>query len=485
MKVRSAAGFKQMFIICEQAFNNWNKAIELDPYNVMARSLRGGWGIGLPKFAGMLEIGINDQEFLINMLKQSSDPDTKEQIAGAHIQLGAGYQKAKKFDKAIESWSTVIDLVPDSEYSKSAKDSIEKLIDVKQKLKEFRESKGPDGKKIVTLKEKIEKEPENVSLLIELGRAYNDEEKYGNAEHILSKAISMDSINLEAHKLRIESVYQLTVKGYDIMISIDTDYRTDLAFQLMDLLDKAFEIAPDDLELRMRRGIGGVEMPFFVGKLDSAIKDLEMIIKSDSPDSIKAEAKYWLGTAYSKKSMSYWIEVASDFENSPAANRVYESIYPGIMHFNIKDYYTPVVSIDFILGFTDELAPQTAVWIEDFEGNFIKTIYISGFSANAKEVQVHLPKYADSSKFKDVDTVTGASIDLGHHIYVWDLTDSSGKRIKKGEYNIKVEVCHWPHVKYQLVETPIKIGKKKSNTIVEEGKLIPYLEVTYYPKGGK
>jgi hypothetical protein len=111
--------------------------------------------------------------------------------------------------------------------------------------------------------------------------------------------------------------------------------------------------------------------------------------------------------------------------------------------------------------------------------------YISGFSTNAKEVQVHLPKYAKSSKFSDIDAVTGASIDLGHHEYVWNLTDSFGDKVKKDEYVVKIEDCHWFHIKYQLVEVLIKIGKKEEKVIVEEGKSIPYFEVTYYPKGGE
>ena len=485
MQARGADEFQQIAIICRLAFENWNKAIELDPYNFMARSLRGGWGIGLPKFVGMLEIGIGDQEFLITMLEQSPDPRAKEQLIGAYMQLGEGYQKLKEFDKAKDSWNKVIELLPGSEYAKSAEASINKLTDVENKIEEYLKSKGPDGQIIVMLKEKLEKEPDNTSLLIELGNAYNDEEKYEKAEEVLNKAISIDPQNINAYKSLIESITNLTIKGYDIMVNIDTDFRTDLAFKLMDLIDKAVEIAPDDIGLRLNRGIYGIEMPFFVGKLDQSINDMNIITETDAPDSIKAEAKYWLGVAYKRKSMSYLIEVASDFEDSQVAEWVYENLDPGIRHFNIKDYKTPVVSIDFIMGFTDELPPQTAVWIEDIDDNFVKTIYISGFSANAKEVQVNLPKYAKSSEFSDVDAVTGASIDLGHHIYVWDLTDCFGNKIKKGEYVIKVEVCHWPHVKYQLVETPIKIGKKENKVIVEEGKLIPYLEVTYYPKGGK
>ena len=484
MQVRSAE-FQDMFALCSQAFENWNKAIELDPYNVMARSLRGGWGIGLPKFAGMLEIGIEDQEFLISMLQHSPSPEAKQQLIGVYMQLGEGYQKMKDFGKAKGAWNKAIELLPGSEYAESAQAKINKLTNVEKKIQEERESKGPDGPAIVALKEKLENNPENTSLLIELGIAYNDEGKYDQAENVLNKTIGIDPQNIDAYKALLVSVENLAASGYDIMVSIDTDYRTNLAFQVMYILDQAVEIAPDDIELRLHRGVGGVEMPFFVGKLDQSIDDMNIILESEAPDSIKAEAKYWLGAAYKKKSMTYWIEVASDFEDSEVAELVYKNIDPGIQHFNIKDYKTPVVSIDFIMGFTDELPPQTAVWIEDGDGNFVKTIYISGFSANAKEIQVNLPKYAKSSQFEDVDAVTGASIDLGHHIYVWNLKDSLGNKVKNGEYIVKVEICHWPHVKYQLVQAPIKIGKKEKKVIVEEGKLIPYLEVTYYPKGGK
>jgi hypothetical protein len=54
--------------------------------------------------------------------------------------------------------------------------------------------------------------------------------------------------------------------------------------------------------------------------------------------------------------------------------------------------------------------------------------------------------------------------------------------VKPGTYTVKVEVCHWPSMKYQLAETPIAIGKKEETARVEEGNYIPSLVVTYYPK---
>jgi hypothetical protein len=158
---------------------------------------------------------------------------------------------------------------------------------------------------------------------------------------------------------------------------------------------------------------------------------------------------------------------------------VFTALRPPVQHIDLSGYDRPVISIDFELSYRDELAPQTAVWVEDSEGKFVKTIYVSGFSGNAKEQQVDLPVYARSSGFADVDAVTGASIDLGQHVYVWDLKDHAGKKIASGDYTVFVEVSYWPSMQYQRVEAPIKIGKKDARVVVQEGNLIPYLEVHY------
>ena len=126
------------------------------------------------------------------------------------------------------------------------------------------------------------------------------------------------------------------------------------------------------------------------------------------------------------------------------------------------------------------MAPQSAVWIEDKNGNFVKTVYVSGFSGHAKEKQANLTDWAKASKFRDTDAVTAASIDVGHHIYVWDLKDHQGKQVKAGEYVVKVEVAFWPSMEYQSTKANFTIAKKDSRVVVEEGDLIPYLMVKYY-----
>ncbi len=485
MQAQKMDDFSEISKVIDRTFDMWDKAISLDPNNFTAKFHRGGWGVSVPEFIGKLELGINDLEFLINVFEQSPDPDAKEQLVSAYHLLVIGYQKQGEFQKAKQSWEKVIEMAPGTEYADGAKRNINKIVLFEEWQSQRNKRKKPDSPTITNLKEKVQKEPDNTGLLIELGKAYFDAGNYEEAEKVLKGAISIDSSNLNAYKLLGLTLGKIAMEGYDQRIYMDTDFRTNLVFESMKFLDKAVTLAPEDIELRFLRGALGVNFPFFVGKLEQGIDDLNMVVKSNAPDSTKAEALYWLGFAYQKKALSQWIEVVSKYPDSKASQIVFDGLHPGVKRVDLSKYRTPIVVIDFVLGLTDELAPQTAVWIEDRDGKFVKTIYVSGFSGYAKEVQVNLPRWATSSEFVDVDGVTGASIDLGHHIYVWDLKDSSDRKVKSGEYIVKVEVSYWPSMQYQSVSATIKLGRKEERKVVEEGNLIPYLEVKYVPKGGK
>jgi hypothetical protein len=249
----------------------------------------------------------------------------------------------------------------------------------------------------------------------------------------------------------------------------------------MNHLDKAVELAPDDMEARFLNGMMAVNFPFFLGKLDQGIEYLQMVVDSDLPDADRAEAAYWLGAAYQKKGMSQWIEVVNEYSDEEAARMVLDGMRPRIMHFDPAEHPRPVVAVDFLIAFRDELPPQTAVWIETADGDFLRTLYVSGFSGNVKEVQVVLPVWASTSKFIDADAVTGASIDTGQHIYTWDLKDGAGDPVKPGTYVVKVEVHHWPSGKYQMAEGEIEIGDKETWVTVQKGDFIPHLGLHYLP----
>ena len=338
---------------------------------------------------------------------------------------------------------------------------------------------------ITELKEKVQREPDNSALLVELGKTHFDAKQYEEARKVLKEAIKIDESNAEAYKWLVLTLREIAAKGYDEKIYENVDYRRNFAFEVYRALDKAVRLAPEDGEIRLLRGIVGVEMPFFVHKLEQGIDDLNRVLQSDVSDSTKAEVLHWLGKAYQKKAMNYWIKVVSKDPNSEESKAIFDRMRPAVKRFDLSQYQPPVLAIDFILGFRDELEPQTAVWIEDKDGNFVKTIYVSGFSGHVKEKEVRLPKWANSSKFVDVDAVTGASINVGHHIYVWDLKDSLGRRVTAGEYVVKVEVAYWPSMQYQLVSAAVNLEEKGDQIIVEQGKFVPYLKVNYFPVQGK
>jgi tetratricopeptide (TPR) repeat protein len=462
-----------------KSFEILDKAVSLGADNPIPRYHRGVLGVNIPEFLGKLDPGVSDLEIFIKMSEESPGKVKTDMLISGYYYLAQGYQKQKETQKAILTLKKIIKLAPESELAKHAEKNIAEFSKITQTQK-TREKK-PDSTQVTGLKQKVENDPDNPALLLELGKAYIDDKDFESAREILKKAIKLDAKNIEAYKLLVSVLSELAGTGYDERIYENTDLRSNLAFEIMEVLDKACAVSPEDIELRLLRGIIGVEMPFFVEKLEQAIVDLNWILKSNAPDSAKAEALYRLGEAYRKKAMSFWIKVVTKYPESKAARDVFDGLRTSIKRLDLSKYRTPILTIDFVLGFRDELAPQTAVWIETREGAFVKTIYVSGFSGHAKEQQVNLPTWSKSSKFADVDAVTRASINLGHHIYVWDLNDASGNRVKPGEYIIKVEVAYWPSMEYQLVSAALKLGKNQERAVTEEGNLIPYLEVKYYP----
>lgn len=464
--------------LVQVGYENLDKAVTLDPNNPIARLNRGIMSVNVPPFFGKLDEGIQDLETLVKIHDTSPQKVPTGMLTSAYNFLAQGYQKKEDTQKAIAAWKKVAELAPNSDQSKNAEKNIASLTQPQQQ--ESMPEQKYSASDVQALKQKADQTPNDPTLLVKLGQAYYDTKDYDKADQVLRKAIKLDSTNVDAYKWLIRTAGQLAGKGYDERIYNDTDFRSRLAFEIVALAEKAVAAAPNDPELRVMRGSIGVMMPFFVGKLDQAMEDLSWVAKSNAPKDIKAEALYWLGYAYQKKATTQWIKVITDYKNTEASHLAFESMRPAIQHFDPQKYQRPFLEIDFVLGFRDELAPQSAVWIEDKNSNFVKTVYVSGFSGYAKEKQANLSDWADASKFRDTDAVTAASIDVGHHVYVWNLKDYQGKPVKAGEYVVKIEVAYWPSMEYQSTKANFTIAKKDSRVVVEEGNLVPYLMVKYY-----
>jgi hypothetical protein len=219
-------------------------------------------------------------------------------------------------------------------------------------------------------------------------------------------------------------------------------------------------------------------MPFFVGKIDEGLAVLSKLAKDPNlPDSIHAEAAYRMGFGYCKKGKAVWADMVRNHPDAAETADIYRKY--GLREHSASSGRGERVEVSFHLGFQDELEPQTAVWVEDAGGRHVKTLYVSGFSGFAKEKQVDLPEFADRTKFEDTDGVTGASIDWGTFTYSWNMTDRGGKRVKPGEYTVRIEVSWWPSMRYETAEAKIRVGGKASETSSPKDPLLPMFKVAY------
>jgi len=461
--------FLEAGVLSSESFGFLDKAVELDPNNLRARLYRGLIGVKVPEFLGRLDQAISDLEFVTKVYETSPSETNKPLAMQAYELLAEGYEKQGKHELA-------------SQASRKYSELAEKARGGEQPAGEA--ARAPlDTLSVEDLERRLKDDPNNVAVMTALGKAYIDAGNFASAEEILRQATAIDSTYAPAYKY-LGTCLSLSMRGqvYDERIHEDTNWAARRAFEIMRILDKAVELAPDDLEARFLRGVMGINMPFFVRRLEQGISDLETVYQSDAPAELKAEAGYYLGIGYERKGMSYWHKVLSKYGDLPVARMVLEAMRPPIEKADLSSQSRPLVAIDFVIAFKDQIAPQVAVWVETEDGDYVRTVYVSGFSGHVKEVQVVLPVWARTSKFIDADAVTAASIDVGEHVYIWDLTDSNGEKVKPGKYIIKVEATFWPSNKYQLIEAPIEIGSSEDHVVVREGDFVPYLEVTYLPQ---
>lgn len=450
-----------------------DRAVNLDARHVKARLYRGLMGVNVPAFMGRLDQGITDLLTVLGLHKTDPDKVPDEDLITAHRLLIRGYEKKQNPDEAMAVIKRLMQLYPDHPA----------LNDLKDRLAQYKaEGHEAETAELNAQIESFHKEEGNVDEDMRKAQALIEQGEKEKALAILKEAAESAPGHEALYPLILQLLSDIVETGYDASIREDTDTRSKQAFDIMNWSEKAVLAFPDNPRFRLIRGAMGVNMPFFVGKLDQGIEDLRQVVTSDVPDSLKAEALYLLGLGHTRKAMFYWNEVATRFDHESAYRDVLAAMHPDVEKADEENLNKPVLLVDFISAYRDQLAPQTAVWIENEQGEHIKTLYVSGFSGHAKDVQVVLPQWANHTGFKGVDGVTGASIAAGEHVMTWDLTDLEGRRVPEGIYTVFVEVSHWPSMKYQVVSSAIKIGGKRTSAVKKEGDFLPFLELTYLPK---
>jgi hypothetical protein len=103
------------------------------------------------------------------------------------------------------------------------------------------------------------------------------------------------------------------------------------------------------------------------------------------------------------------------------------------------------ISFDFVnqSGFASN---QFAVWIEDANGNHVRTLYATKFTAQGgwKKREQSIPQWVKQSGLAEmnksqVDAITGPTPKGGTLRYVWDGKNKSGAAAPQGEYRVFVE----------------------------------------------
>lgn len=448
-----------------QAFEHLDRAVDLDSTHVYARFFRGVLSVMVPSFLGKLDQGIGDLKMILRITEEDPKKVPENIVTQTYNYLGIGCSKKERNEEARSSWQEVIHRAPDSDLAKEALMHLDEL------------STKPAEQSIK--REKAGKTAENAD--VKRARRYMAEGNPKEAIDILKNVLDADSSNALALAYMGLAYAAMASPGYDGRIAEDTDLRSNYTLDGFRMVDEAVTLAPDEPEVRFVRGRVGAELPSFVGKTDQAIEDLNYVIEKTSSEELKSEAMYALGLAYRRKGLSVWEQLITNYPNSEAVRSTYELMKPEESRIELSGDSNPLIVVRFAIGFETELEPQTAVWIEDDQAQWVKTLYVSGFSGHVGKVQVVLPEWAEASDF-ETDANTGASIAAGWHTYVWDLTDHGGKRLEKGIYTVKVEVHHWPSMQYQLASATVEIGKREKVSKAVAGDLVPFLEVRYVPE---
>lgn len=449
-----------------RAYQSLDKACKIDSSHIHARYYRGILGVNAPEFLGWQNQGIADLEYVQKRIAAGTDAMSDADRIGLYVNSATAYRKINDAAKLKTVLEKLVERVPDSETGKSARAELDRL--------NLPAAQGAIAQPVPVSSDTKEWMRKAKSLL--------NQRRIREALQAYQEAVKTDSTNLSLVLAIADTVRQVAGAGYGPFIYDDQEARTLLAFEMVKLFERAAALAPQNPRVRLMRGIIDVMMPFFVGKLEQGIEDLSWVSENAPSDSLKSEALFWLGHAYRQKGLAYWNTIAADHEKEHAFRDVLNAMTPVVRRVDADTVRKPAVVIEFVLGFQDFLAPQTAVWIEDAQGRYVKTVFVSGFSGFAKEKQVVLPDWAKQSKFEGLSAVTGASLDAGHYAFVWNCTDVSGKKVSQGKYTVRVETAYWPSMKYDMVSSALEIGKLPSKTAPTKGEFIPYFNARYIPK---
>ncbi len=130
---------------------------------------------------------------------------------------------------------------------------------------------------------------------------------------------------------------------------------------------------------------------------------------------------------------------------------------------------------------------QFAVWVTDKDGKFIKTLYVTKFTASGgyNKRPDSLPLWSKAHSKAGLDAVTKATPDSSKVVCSWDFTDINGQSVSKGdEYFLYIEATTYmkDNVLYKAAINSKSIGKlafdiKYSNNNAKKSNMIENMDI--------
>ncbi|MDD4097050.1 MAG: DUF2271 domain-containing protein [Oscillospiraceae bacterium] len=122
----------------------------------------------------------------------------------------------------------------------------------------------------------------------------------------------------------------------------------------------------------------------------------------------------------------------------------------------------------------DDIASnQYAVWIEDSDGNMVRTLYVTSFTADGgwefreDSLTVWVERSGMGSEdAPDIDAFSGATPKSGPQTYIWDCTDEEGQPVPAGTYHFFVDATiFWEDA--ALYTGTIVLGGEEATAVAE------------------
>jgi hypothetical protein len=89
---------------------------------------------------------------------------------------------------------------------------------------------------------------------------------------------------------------------------------------------------------------------------------------------------------------------------------------------------------------------QYAFWIEDMDGNYIDTLYVTRYTAGEghRRRPQSIPKWVAAARpgemrSSEIDSIAGATPKPGNYVVYWDFTDGKGKPAADRQYRYFIE----------------------------------------------